>query len=97
MPSNLFIPSIAMQKQSRCRSPSLIPRRSLRQMGQASCQGQSLLLLIRFFLMGQWPEILLMGRSPGVLLTGHLAGDLLMGRLRWGRGRPTMVQVPRQG
>jgi hypothetical protein len=37
------------------------------------------------------------GWSAGDHVMGRSAGDLLMGRLRWGRGRPTRVRVPRRG
>ncbi len=60
-------------------------------------QGKSLPVLLRVFLMHHPAEGLLMGRPAGVLVMGRSAGVLVMERLRLGKGRPAMMQVPRRG
>jgi hypothetical protein len=106
MLSNLFIPSSAEiimvsfpKSNSEASSPSDESSRVL-------FQGQSLPVLLRVFLMRHPAEVLLMGRPAGVLVMGRsarvlvmrrFAGILVMKRLRWGTGRPAMMQVPRRG
>ncbi len=100
-PSNLPIPRIAEAivvlfpslTQRRC---PLLPQR------KASCQGRSpprvmlggALFLMKFFLMWPKPAILLVECSLRAFLMWSFRTSLLMERLRWGRGRPTMVQTP---